>query len=248
MFKKYFEGKKAILFDLDGTLVDTEEFSKNAIQEVIQSEKIPFIDVDDVHQEGASTKERWQATLRAYELDDQYNYEELDEKTHKLTMQALQNVEELDTREGFWSLAHELKIDKNLAIGLVTNTDRQMAEITTKKADLNEIFDLYLYGDNVKNPKPNAEIYRKALKMLKMKPKEVLVFEDSIPGTQAAVKAGLDTIVIWNGETDTYKYPREVEDFMPSFLGLAGNLDMTYAEGLEKALKNMKNAQSEEEA
>ena len=61
-----------------------------------------------------------------------------------------------------------------------------------------EIFDLILTGEDVKEGKPNPEIYLTAMKALNVKPEETIVFEDSDIGIEAAVKAGCNYIkVLW---------------------------------------------------
>jgi beta-phosphoglucomutase-like phosphatase (HAD superfamily) len=52
-----------------------------------------------------------------------------------------------------------------------------------------------------------------------------LAFEDSLAGASASTRAGIETVVIWDGSEDQKSYPHEVIYFFPDFTGLAGNLD-----------------------
>ena len=61
-----------------------------------------------------------------------------------------------------------------------------------------EIFDLILTGEDVKEGKPDPEVYITSMKALNVKPNETIVFEDSDIGIEAAVKAGCNYIkVLW---------------------------------------------------
>jgi HAD superfamily hydrolase (TIGR01509 family) len=239
MYKKYFENKKAILFDLDGTLVNTENFWLRTFDNVVAAKPLESLTGKDVYKKGCHSCTRWAEIVKTHNIQGVTTPQELEDETHKEFLNVLNEVGELEVTEGFWPLIHELKVEKELKTGLVTNTEKALAERVLESADLMGLFDIYLFGDDVKKPKPNAEIYIKAAKELEVKPQEVLVFEDSRIGVEAAVKAGMDVIVIWDSETDKLLFPEEVLDFMPTFQGLAGNLDLTYQEAIAKAAKEV---------
>jgi beta-phosphoglucomutase-like phosphatase (HAD superfamily) len=77
------------------------------------------------------------------------------------------------------------------------------------------------------------------LKVLKIKRGEALVFEDSLSGAQSSNKAGIETVVILDGETPESDYPDNVLLFLPDFLSLPGNLDTTFLEASKKRLEYM---------
>ena len=77
----------------------------------------------------------------------------------------------------------------------------------------------------------------KAAKNLNIKPKEALVFEDSVIGATAADKAGMSIIIVWNREKAQYEYPQSVYEFIADFESILGFLDKSYNEVLAESLK-----------
>ncbi len=240
MFKKYFEGKKAVFFDLDGTIVkETEELKKQAFEKVLKDLDASYIDPKPYCISGYPLKDCWKAILYANELPEKKSIKELVEKTREVYLEIIKNSD-IKPLEGFWDLIYELKTEKNLKIGLTTNTNRATQEVVSQKLGISDIFDVIICGDEVRKPKPHPEMYKKALKKLGIKPKEALVFEDSFPGVESAGKAGIDTLVIWDGETRKSNYKGKVIDFTSDFTPFPGKLDETHVEYLARKYEEAK--------
>ena len=97
--------------------------------------------------------------------------------------------------EGRKSLLDFLK-NKGFKIGLVTSTKKKLVEPYLKDHKIKSYFDLMVYGDEVKQSKPNPEIYK--IFSSKIKNTKVIVFEDSQKGIQSARKAGLKVCNVKN--------------------------------------------------
>ena len=136
----------------------------------------------------------------------------------------------MDVMPGFWELADDLNTDMNMKLGLVTNTNRRVADKILEHLQTLDVFDLTLAGDEVSLKKPDSEIYFTAAQKLQIKPIDILVFEDSVAGARAADKARMDLIILWDGLIDKRKYPKRALDFFPDFTPLLGNLDKTFDE------------------
>lgn len=239
MFKNLIHDKKAIFFDLDGTVIDTEPLWVEAFQAVLTAvdtrasiEKIYGIP-------GEPLATRWERYFHYYGNPGNKTIKELVELTNTAYINALSKVK-LNPREGFWELILELKEKFGLKTALVTNSVKEVAEQTVHNADISKAFDLMVFGDQVKNPKPNPEVYLKAAKEIRVKPKEVLVFEDSVAGATAADKAGMSIIVVWDGYIKENRFPEKTQLFIPDFLGLVGNLELTGPESIEAYVKAKK--------
>ena len=126
---------------------------------------------------------------------------------------------------------------------LATNTTKNVAMQVMNKLEINGIFDFMIFGDEIKRPKPNQEIYDKIAKYFGAKPQEMLVFEDSIIGAQAASASGTSLVVIWDGQTSKSSFPKETLAFTPDFEGIAENLDYTVDEALAELKKVSEQAQ-----
>lgn len=233
MYKNIIIGKKLVLFDLDGTIVDTESLWQQALANVMSREGLYQQAYNDlVRMPGLPNKEKWlimtsENTLKSGKTVDQLNEETTQEFIN------LMNTTEMDVMPGFWELAFYFKKNKELKLGLTTNSSKEVAEKILAKVGIKETFDYKVFGDEVKKLKPEPEIYKKVMDMARVKPREVLVFEDSPTGAAAAEKADLDLIVIWNGVTTKGLYPERTIFFMPDFEGLANNLEMTFEEAFK---------------
>lgn len=234
MFKDYISNKKAVCFDLDGTLVDSlplwEEAAKTTFKKVSTIHNPSFKEI----YYGVSLTSIYKNLMEVYKVKTEATPEQLATDTKQELLIILDKMEVIEPREGFWELAEELKIQKNFKLALVSNSDHQVVSKFLKKMELLEVFDVVVCGDEVKKRKSDPEMYNVAAKKMGVKPNEMLVFEDSPAGAQAANKAGADMIVIWNADIRESEYPIRVLEFKPDFTGLSGYLDLDYVEYIKK--------------
>lgn len=73
-----------------------------------------------------------------------------------------------------------------------------------KKSNLYDYFNMILSNSDVKMPKPNPEIYNKAIRLLKLIPKECLVIEDNKNGLKAAYASGAHVLKVDSVDDVTY--------------------------------------------
>lgn len=223
MYKTLVDKKKAVLFDLDGTVIQSNSLWKKAFENVALNFTI-FVTMD--FPTGLPIQEKWERLLKNEQPRKDITVMELTKQTNNEFIK-LQETEKPQITDGFWELGKELKIDKKLKLGLTTNSPRNVVDAVIKTAELGNVFDVIVTSDDVKNPKPSADIYNRALKNLKMRPRDVLAFEDSIAGVQAALAAGIDTCVVWDTTVPRSHYPTSVVGFIEDFTTLPGNLDKT---------------------
>jgi HAD superfamily hydrolase (TIGR01509 family) len=238
MYKKWIEGKKVVCFDLDGTIVDTVNPAFQAfanILHLVNPDIKPNLAYGVV---GESTYEKWARLADAKLIKNNVSVKDLTENTHKEFLRLI-SENPLEPKEGFWDLVYKLKEEKGLKLALATNTAKSVAMQVINKAEISEVFDFMIFGDEIKKPKPNAEIYIKVIKHFGIKPQEMLVFEDSLLGVSAAYKAGSPIVVIWDGNVNRSRYPKGMLTFTPDFEGIAENLDFTVDEALAELRKNM---------
>lgn len=228
MYKEFFEGKKLIVFDLDGTVIQSTKVWDKAVLDVAKRLNQNVYLLGD---RGIDLRQRWEFIIRENALSVDKSIEELVALTKE---SFLRNLGEIEVTEGFWPFAADLKIIRKYKIGLVTNTSRVLAQKILETLELTPVFDITVCGDEVKNPKPNPEIYKKALNIAGVKSKEALAFEDSLSGCIASAKAGIKTICVWDGRTPKSKFPDEVIEFTSDFTPFLGELDTSYYEDILK--------------
>ncbi len=238
MYKKVFQNKKAALFDLDGTIIDSLPYWRTALRLVLEDASDGTASLHGVDS-GSYLGEIWKSTIKKGGLKTELSVEELVKKSQQEYL-YLFNENPLEPRDGFWVFIDALKNDKNWVLALISNSDNSVVEPVLKSLNINEgVFDAIITGDKVKHRKPSPDIYNKVLKELKLKSKDALAFEDSLSGARASGKAGIDTVVILNGETPEPEYPDNVLLFLSDFSTLPGNLDVTYLEASKKRLDYM---------
>ena len=233
MYKKLIENKKAIFFDLDGTIVDTSWYWTRAVGTVLEKIGIGWITDEHKYVPGENLEDQWKKLIKDFDIKTDKDVKTLVKETNEEFLKLLNEEEELEATEGFWDFIYEIKNERNLKTALITNSHKDVALPILQKIEAETVFDLIVYGNDVSKPKPSPEIFKKALTDLNLKPQEVLVFEDSLAGTEAAREAGLEVVVIWDERYPEALYKGKVFMFIPDFSSLPGNMNLTYQEFIE---------------
>ncbi len=188
---------KAIIFDMDGTIIDTEHIWKQATKELIATRNINvdpeinrFIEKQThglaAHKSCALIKE----TLHLPE-----SVEFLVQEKTKRALELYRQQVRLIT--GF-SEFHNSLGSYNLKSGVATNADNQTIEVTNSVLNLAQYFGNHIYGIACVNfiCKPDPAIYLHAAQKLQINPQECIAIEDSAHGVHAAKQAGMFCIGI----------------------------------------------------
>ncbi|RLP74378.1 HAD family phosphatase [Mycetocola tolaasinivorans] len=180
----------AVLWDMDGTLVDTEPYWIATERELVGSFGGEWTEEDALGMVGSGL---WEcaAVLKAKGVDL-----ELDEIVQTMTGRVIGKIEEhgVPFRPGALELLRELR-ENGIPTALVTMSIRSMAE---KIIDLIEFpaFDALITGDSVTHAKPHPEPYLLGAEALGVDIRDCVALEDSLPGVTSAAAAGTTAIVV----------------------------------------------------
>lgn len=234
MYKKYFNNKKAVFFDFDGTLVDTSDMWDEAYQKVLgQLEEIAVL--PDLPS-GLSMTEKWTQILRYNDLRTKFTVKQLGEYTDKAFIAKFTKYP-IPVNDGFENLVYKLKEEKNMKLGLVSNSSAVVVDSVLKKLGIFERFDFIVTSDQVSKPKPAPDIYKLALKKAGLKSKDVLAFEDSLVGVQSALNANIDTFAVLVNDSLTPKdYPKKVKAVVAGLQDLHLYVDTDFQDELNDAV------------
>lgn len=202
---------KAVFFDQDGVIIDTER-DGHRVSFNMTFKEFGFTDewsVDYYREllQIAGGKERMKHHWKTKGFSKKLTEEEIDKlipEMHKRkTALFVELIEtgKLPLRPGVHRFMKEA-MDAGLKIAVCTTSNEQAAKAITEKILSDIRFDLVLAGDVVGKKKPDPEIYNLALSKLGLKPEACFVVEDSKNGVSAAKAAGMKVVVTTNHYTE----------------------------------------------
>ncbi|MGN0144871.1 MAG: HAD family hydrolase [Clostridium sp.] len=181
---------RAVIFDMDGILIDTERISFNAFKEVLNGYNYEMSKAFYLTMIGRNTKSIKELMLKKYGCD--FPFEEVYDKKVKIAVDTIER-DGVIMKPGVHELIDYLN-EKNYKIAVATSTRKERAHYLLEQIKIKNKVDYIICGDQVQNSKPDPEIFLKAAKGLEINPEECIVIEDSDAGILAALRAGMKGI------------------------------------------------------
>lgn len=202
--KMQFPGLKALFFDMDGTLFDTERFHTKAFIKLGTDHKIvPPHSMDKIHQMlvGKADHLVFEVVRHWPNFPSHWSAQDfVDIKTQNL-LNLLQEV----PAEAFFPPALRVLLEhakkENLYVALVTSSEKIITHRLLKMAKVEDLFELLVTRDDSPQHKPDPWPYLHALKHSNTSPYQTIIFEDSEVGLTAAKASGCHVIKVeWHGD------------------------------------------------
>lgn len=195
---------KLIIFDLDGVLVDTKELHYSSLNKALSDVSDKYIISIDEHYkkyDGLPTKRKLDMLSKDKGLPKEL-HDEINNNKQILTFDLIRSNIKYDDR--LVNILKKLKEEKYL-IYCASNSIRETVKLLLYKTGLIEYIDYYLSNDDVKNSKPNSEIYLKCMIHAGVNPKDVLIIEDSPRGIESANNSGANVLIVKSPNDVTYE-------------------------------------------
>lgn len=183
---------KAVIFDMDGVLVDTERISRRAWDAVGDKWGCRIDETFLSKLRGSNLAQVKSAFLS--EFGEKLEFDTIWEEKRQLFLQALEE-DGVPVKKGAVRLLQYLK-EKGYGIALATGSGRSQTTWNLQKAGLENWFDIIVCGDEVARSKPDPEIFLKAAEELGVRSEQCLVLEDSLNGISAAVNGGFHAVML----------------------------------------------------
>lgn len=199
---------QAVFFDMDGLMLDTEPITIQA--KVEEGNKIGLPITESMVREtiGMSQKNVDQYFTRLFGSAYQHQY--FIKKRREYLFHYME-AHGLPLKKGLIPLLEDLKAH-HVPLAVVTSSTKEIIEQYQKYGDVFKYFDRIITGDEVKEGKPNPDVYLYAAKVMGVNPQFCVVLEDSKNGVISASKAGMKVLMI----PDLIMPDEEVLSFHPS--------------------------------
>lgn len=183
---------RGILFDLDGTLIDSEAAHYRAFVQAMQEHGYDFDSVAKEFAYEGSFRSLFMKVAEQLQLD-QDMYDTIYARKMELTMMS--PAEQSEKIDGVMSFL-ELLLEQAVPMGVVTNSDRPYAELALAEHELDQYFQHLITSTDLDNHKPHPEGYLRGAELLGYEPEDILVFENTDSGIAAAKAAGMSVIAV----------------------------------------------------
>ena len=189
---------KAVIFDLDGVIVSTDDCHYEAWKKMADEESIYFDKTINNRLRGVSRMESLEIVLER--ATKEYSDEEklqLAERKNGYYKEFITKLTPADILPGAMNTLVELKEN---GIKVAIGSSSKNTPVILKQIGLSDYFDAVSDGNNITNSKPDPEVFLKAADMLGIPYAECMIVEDADAGIEAGKRAGMKTMSVHNAK------------------------------------------------
>jgi len=183
---------KAVIFDLDGVIVDTAHYHFIAWKRLAKELGIHFTEQENEQLKGVSRMRSLEIILELGNL--LLSQEEMEKLATKKNQWFVDYINAMKPDEIFPNVKEMIQNIRANGIKVALASSSKNADTVLTLLDIKNLFDVIVDGTMIRNTKPDPEIFLLAARKLNLPPSECLVFEDAEAGVEAAVAAGMKCI------------------------------------------------------
>jgi beta-phosphoglucomutase len=178
----------AVIFDMDGVLVNSEPFYVEVEQSNFRQLGLEISEEEHQTYQGTATDRMWQLIKERHSIEQ--SVEELVKMTNSLVTPYFNSLEKMEPMPGVEQLIKKLK-KRGIPLALASSSYPDVIEIVLQKTGLKKHFDAVVSGQMAGTSKPEPDIFLLTAKKLGVPPEKCVVIEDSTNGIAAAKSAGM---------------------------------------------------------
>ena len=203
---------KAVIFDMDGLMIDSERVTFECYQEILKPMNLTMDETFYKTLLGKPIKGIYERFYSTYGQD--FPIESVIKDVHALMAKRFE-TEGVPVKKGLSVLLNYLKENGYKTI-VATSSNRDRVDTILAQAHITQYFDDSICGDEVTHGKPHPEVFLKSCEKLGVKTDEAFVLEDSEAGIQAASSAGIKVICIPDMKYPTEEYANKTYKILDS--------------------------------
>lgn len=207
---------KAVIFDMDGLLIDSESLTFQGFKKICQQKKYSFEDAFYLQFIGTNIAYMRQGFQARY--GPGFPFEQILEQVH-IEIEKIFASDGVPLKPGARTLLDYLK-EQSIKIGLATSSARHRVDKILNKAELTNYFDATVCGDEITHSKPHPEIFLTACQKLDVKPQQALVLEDSENGIIGAYDGEIPCIHIPDLKPSSKVIEKRATDIAPDLYAI----------------------------
>lgn len=201
---------KAVIFDMDGVMIDSEPVHQEANKRVMEELGLSFEESYYAQFVGSTTDHMWDKMIRDFSLS---------QTPEQLMEMANRHVADINGEAGYPEIPAVSQLirklsDENLKLAVASSSGKKRIQSVLDCMKLQTEFNEIVSGIEVENPKPAPDTFLKAAELLQVQPSECLVIEDSWNGMKAAKAAGMVCLGYENPESAMDRQNMEYADYI----------------------------------
>lgn len=183
---------KAVIFDVDGTLLDTERIYMQAWKEA--AAELGYEITDELLRKTRAINVKDAARIFEEEIGNGFSYDTVRVVRVRIAEEIIQRESPI-LKPGVLELLNWLE-ENRIRLSVASSTNVKGTHAHLAESGIDHRFEVVVGGDMVTRGKPNPDIFLKAADMLGLAPEACIVVEDSPAGVRAAYAAGMKAVLV----------------------------------------------------